>query len=234
MPPKSIISRLGIRRKDRKAKDFGKSNGSHDVDSMPASSTSGSTTIAETCSADISNALTPPTNTNPNSPQEAAVLVSSAHRSAPPPTTSKSLTSQPTTYTTSSSPKVSVHIWNEAYHRLKQTESKLVDAYERILSRELEKDDSGPEGSQIAKNSIEQTDNDKRGLQMEWLVQAGLGKTERESNIKQTVGAALQGVLSLKDLIGSALQTTPQAALAWTGVCFAMQVGLSTRLQRLC
>jgi hypothetical protein len=86
----------------------------------------------------------------------------------------------------------------------------------------------------MAKNSIEQTDNDKRWSQMEWLVQAGLGKTERESSIKQTVGAALQGVLSLKDLIGSALQTVPQAALAWTGVCFAMQVGLSTRLQRLC
>src|SRR5881392_3949580 len=43
---------------------------------------------------------------------------------------------------------------------------------------------------------------------------------------------ALQGLLSLKDQISSALQAIPQAALAWTGVCFAMQVGLSARLQR--
>jgi len=83
-------------------------------------------------------------------------------------------------------------------------------------------------------NSIDQTDKDKRWSQMEWLVQAGLKKTEWESGKKQTVGAALQGLLSLKDLIGSALGTIPQAALAWAGVCFAMQVGLSTRLQRLC
>jgi N-terminal domain of NWD NACHT-NTPase len=77
-------------------------------------------------------------------------------------------------------------------------------------------------------NSIEQTDKDKRWSQMERLVQAGLKKTEWESKKKQTVGAALQGLLSLKDLIGSALETIPQAALAWAGVCFAMQVGLST------
>ena len=69
---------------------------------------------------------------------------------------------------------------------------------------------------------------------MERLVQASLEKTEREGKMKQTVVVALQGLLSLKDLIGSALETIPQAALAWTGVCFAMQVGLSTRLQRLC
>ena len=143
-------------------------------------------------------------------------------------------TTQPTSSTTSSSPNVSERLWNEAYDRLKQKESKLVDAYERFLSRELEKDDSSPEGSQMDKNSIEQTDKDKRWSQMERLVQAGLEKTERESKMKQTVGAALQGLLSLKDQISSALQAIPQAALAWTGVCFAMQVGLSARLQRLC
>jgi hypothetical protein len=54
------------------------------------------------------------------------------------------------------------------------------------------------------------------------LVQTGLEKTERESKVKQTVGDALQGLLSLGDLVGSALETIPQAALAWTGVCFAM------------
>lgn len=133
-----------------------------------------------------------------------------------------------------SSRPVSEQLWNKAYDNLKQKESKLVDAYEWILSRELEKDDSSPEGSQMDENSIEQTDKDKRWSQMERLVQAGLKKTERESKMKQTVGAALQGLLSLKDLIGSGRETTPQAALAWTGICFAMQVGLSTRLQRLC
>jgi hypothetical protein len=45
---------------------------------------------------------------------------------------------------------------------------------------------------------------------MELLVQATLKKTERESKMKETVGAALQGLLSLKDLIGSALETIPR------------------------
>jgi hypothetical protein len=40
-------------------------------------------------------------------------------------------------------------------------------------------------------NSIEQTDKGKRWSQMGQLVQAGLKKTERESKMKQTVGAAL-------------------------------------------
>jgi len=47
----------------------------------------------------------------------------------------------------SSSPNISERLWNEAYDGLKQKESKLVDAYERILSGELKKDESSPEGS---------------------------------------------------------------------------------------
>ena len=66
----------------------------------------------------------------------------------------------------------------------------------------------------MEQNSIEQADKNKRWSQMERLVQAGLEKTERESKMKQTVGAALQGLLSLKEQISSALQAIPQAALA--------------------
>lgn len=246
MPPKSFFSRLGIHHGDRKAKDSEKSKSKHDVNSRPTSSTSQPTTTTETCSADISYVSTPPTNVNLNSPQDAAGPASSVHRPVPPqspvlppPATSQvpTSTTQPTFSTTSPAPNISERLWNEAYDGLKQKESKLVDAYERILSQELEKDDSSPEGSQMDENSIEQTNKDKRWSQMERLVQAGLKKTEWESKKKQTVGtvgAALQGLLSLKDLIGSALETMPQAALAWTGVCFAIQVGLSTWLQRPC
>lgn len=243
MPPESFLSRLGIRYRDRKAKDSRKSESQNHVDFRPASSTSRSTTIAGTCSSNIFHIPTPPTNVGLEPPQDAAAPASSVHRLAPPhsPILHPSATSQAPTSTTqppssatSSSPKVSERLWNEAYDRLKQKELKLVDAYERILSREVEKDDSSVEGSQMDKNSIEQTDKAKRWSQMELLVEAGLKKTERESKMKETVGTAMQVVLSVKDLVGSALETIPQAALAWTGVCFAMQVGLSTRLRKLC
>ena len=59
---------------------------------------------------------------------------------------------------------------------------------------------------------------------MEELVQTGLKKTEGEDKVKQAIGGAMQGVLSVKDIIGSALQPVPQAAIAWAGVCFALQV----------
>ena len=96
-----------------------------------------------------------------------------------------------------------------------------------MLFRSLKEDDSSPPRLQMDENSIEQIDKEKRWSQMERLVQAALEKTEWESKLKHTVGAALQDLLSLKSLIGSALETIPQAAPAWTGVCFAMQVGLS-------
>ena len=55
----------------------------------------------------------------------------------------------------SSSLKVSEHLWNEAYDKLKQKEPKLVDAYKRILSQELKKDNSSLEGLQVDENLIE-------------------------------------------------------------------------------
>jgi len=69
---------------------------------------------------------------------------------------------------------------------------------------------------------------------MELLVKAGMKKTEREREIKEDVGSAMKGILLFKDLVGQAVSTIPQGALAWTGVSLAMQVCLSTRFQSLC
>lgn len=59
---------------------------------------------------------------------------------------------------------------------------------------------------------------------MERLVQARLEKTEREDRVKGAAGEVMQGILSVKDAISLRLQAVPQAAIAWTGVCFALQV----------
>ncbi|KAF7502487.1 hypothetical protein GJ744_005664 [Endocarpon pusillum] len=59
---------------------------------------------------------------------------------------------------------------------------------------------------------------------MEQLAQAGLKKTEGEGKAKQAVGEVLQGVLAVKDFVSLVTQIMPQAALAWTGVCFAVQI----------
>jgi hypothetical protein len=61
------------------------------------------------------------------------------------------------------------------------------------------------------------------------LVQAGLKKTESVVKVKQGVGEVVDVILSAKDIIGLAVQTVPQAALAWTGVCFALQVSVLSK-----
>lgn len=127
--------------------------------------------------------------------------------------------------TAASSSNPSEQLWNTAYDQLKQKEPKLVDAYETILSQPFRGDslDHYPLNQQ---NSIEQTNVSKRRSQMDKLIQSGLARTEKEAKVKQSIGEVMQMVLSVKDVVSSAVQAMPQAALAWTGVCFALQVSL--------
>jgi hypothetical protein len=59
-------------------------------------------------------------------------------------------------------------------------------------------------------------------------------KTKRELEIKEKISGAMHGIRAFKDLIGQAVSTVPQAALAWTGVSLIMEVCLSTRFQSVC
>ncbi len=111
-------------------------------------------------------------------------------------------------------------LWDRAYDDLKADDPKLLELYETILSREL--DDSSIEGK---KNVIE-TDSAKRRSQMDLLLNTGLEKTKKLAHVEKKVGVAINIVLSVKEAIGSALQPIPIAALAWTGVCVALQVSL--------
>ena len=61
---------------------------------------------------------------------------------------------------------------------------------------------------------------------MERLVQARLKKTEKEDEVKHTAGELMQGVLSVKAAVSLGLQAVPQAALAWAGICFTLEVNM--------
>lgn len=118
---------------------------------------------------------------------------------------------------------LSEEIWNKAYDDLKEREPKIVNAYERILSQEFMKISSGGDPSSI-ENKIEQGDTARRRSQMLQLAQARLEKTEREDKFKQVAGELMRAILSVKEAVSLALEAVPQAAPAWTGVCFALQV----------
>jgi len=175
-----------------------------------------------------------PANIEPQSPEQVTSIApstSSVHETVntvsadhPTPTASPAPTATSNTVA-SELPSLAEDLWDRAYEKLKAKESKLVDAYEKILSRELKEGESSVT-SGPCENLIEQTNLTTRRSQMKALIEAGMKKTEREDKVKQAIGGAMQGVLSVKDVIGSALQPVPQAAIAWTGVCFALQVSL--------
>ena len=99
----------------------------------------------------------------------------------------------------------------------------MVDKYEKILSRQLQEGpNSQVPGSQS--NTIAQTNSDVKRRQMTQLIHTGLDKTAREAMVKECLGAAAEVVLSASDIISSAIQAAPQAALAWAGICIALEV----------
>ena len=124
---------------------------------------------------------------------------------------------------------IAQRLWDRAYDNLKADESALVLAYEKILSRELNEKAPKSEELESQINTIEQRDPAVRRLQMGLLVKAGLKKTESVVKVKHGIGEAVNFILSAKNIIDSAVQMVPQAALAWAGVCFALQVSVSSR-----
>ncbi|KAL7894786.1 WD40-repeat-containing domain protein [Trichoderma sp. SZMC 28014] len=111
-------------------------------------------------------------------------------------------------------------LWDRAYDELKdETEAALVEAYEKILSRHLESERDIADANLIA-----QGNPSTRRAQMNQLITSGLVKIKRETEIKDSLDKGVQVILSAKDIISSAIQTVPQAALAWAGVCVALEL----------
>lgn len=117
-------------------------------------------------------------------------------------------------------------LWDRAYDDLKREESELIELYEKILSRQLQ-DGPGSAVPESQPNAIARDDADARRRQMARLIHAGLDKTEREDKVKEGLGVAVDVVLSARNVISSAVQAVPQAALAWIGMCLALEVCLS-------
>ncbi|KAH0523411.1 hypothetical protein TsFJ059_008419 [Trichoderma semiorbis] len=121
-------------------------------------------------------------------------------------TTSSVPTSTPTTF--------AEHLWDRAYDDLKKQDVALIQAYEKILSNKLN------EATGSEQNIIAQHDTHARRNQMRQLIYDGLNKTAKEAKVKEVIGIAI----STKDIITNAVQAVPQAALAWTGVCVALEM----------
>ncbi|KAF4415645.1 Vegetative incompatibility protein HET-E-1 [Colletotrichum fructicola] len=138
-----------------------------------------------------------------------------------PPPTPISQSSSPLQTPISTANNLKERLWNQAYDNLKRSESKLVEAYENLLSAELPGDSHTPAAS--AENHIK-PDPQERWHQMELLVQVGLQKTKKEAEFKQKASDVIRVISPLTEVIGKAVQAAPEAAIAWVGVSFALEI----------
>ncbi|KAI0397540.1 hypothetical protein F5Y17DRAFT_454943 [Xylariaceae sp. FL0594] len=110
-------------------------------------------------------------------------------------------------------------LWKEAYDILCDQEPDLVESYQSLLLRithEATTDPTAAAGRQIVKQhglTGEELDS-----QLREAAQAGLERTADYEAAVQATGEIADAVLSIRELIRTALAAFPQAAAAWTGV----------------
>ncbi|KAK2669042.1 NACHT nucleoside triphosphatase [Fusarium oxysporum f. sp. vasinfectum] len=124
---------------------------------------------------------------------------------------------------TSPLPSLQERLWNQAYDELKASEPKLVEAYEKILSVGLHRNDPSSVTCESTENEIEGA-HETRCRQMQQLVRDGLDRTQKAASIKRGIDEGLQAVQAVRGIVDKAIQAAPEAAIAWVGVCLGLEI----------
>ncbi|KAF3020284.1 hypothetical protein E8E14_013223 [Neopestalotiopsis sp. 37M] len=113
-------------------------------------------------------------------------------------------------------------IWNEAYDGLREDEQVIVEAYERILSGQIETGAaSAIEVEGYHENAIETA---SRQDQLKKLLEDGQARTEKMSKIKGKIKGVVEPFDKLRAIISLAVNTEPAAATAWTGITAVLDI----------
>lgn len=117
----------------------------------------------------------------------------------------------------------SQELWNAAYDSLEENEDsgELVRCYLKTLMTVL---GTKPDMVSNLDISADLKDPTRRQMIMKKLVEEGQAKISTPSNVTKRVGGVVEFILSVKGMVDAAIQTNPQAALPWAGVCFGLQV----------
>ncbi|KAH8202864.1 hypothetical protein TruAng_002917 [Truncatella angustata] len=164
---------------------------------------------------------------------------------AEPPRASSDRTSIPTAHATSPSSQTTLlqstappSLWSCAYEALRGEDAQLVDRYEKLLSKELLEHGASTVVSQDTIHREEDLDHVKNRINIELntrqdqlkkildqsLQQADERKTKyiifgREFVLKDQVAQATHFIQKIKGLVDEAVKVSPEASLAWAGVC---------------
>lgn len=120
-------------------------------------------------------------------------------------------------------PTLQTRLWNAAYDAVTEADPKLIDTYERILSSKLKETDFDTNEEDAFGNEIAQG-GDTRWLQMQAVAKYGLQQTQKAASMTDKAAQGLKVINAVKGVIGSALESVPQAAAAWVGVCLGLEV----------
>ncbi|KAL6812523.1 hypothetical protein J3E69DRAFT_348833 [Trichoderma sp. SZMC 28015] len=144
----------------------------------------------------------------------------------------------------SESEKIKISLWDRAYDSLKEKDKQLVEYYEELLSTELQINDS-QECTSIAscssankspvetKNQIE-ADPKIRLAQLKTITNSGLQRLDEKKSrcfifghefiLRDQLAQATQFIQNIRGVIDDAVKASPQASLAWAGICVVLPV----------
>ncbi|KAJ3489794.1 hypothetical protein NLG97_g5926 [Lecanicillium saksenae] len=103
-------------------------------------------------------------------------------------------------------------LWDRAYLKLKESKPTLVADYEKLLSKEL------ADGSALIKKE-QLNDIATRGLERVSEQKAKYTIFGQEYVVKDQVAQVSKLLINLKSFIADAIKASPEASLAWAGVC---------------
>ncbi|KAI2630918.1 WD40-repeat-containing domain protein [Hypoxylon sp. NC1633] len=134
-------------------------------------------------------------------------------------------------------------LWNRAYEALREKETQLVGQYETLLSRELEEpavDTPGLHDTPSQEVDVDNTKNrvntnpGKRQAQLKSIIDRGMRRADQRQTkytifgcdfvLRDQVSHAAQLIQAVKGLIDEAVKVSPEASLAWAGVCVLLPV----------
>ncbi|KAM0540776.1 hypothetical protein ACHAPJ_013507 [Fusarium lateritium] len=174
----------------------------------------------------------PPQPDSPTTPGEVNSSGSNTHAEQVPTASAAQLVS-PTSQSQKTPAKipetvVEPSIWNRAYDSLKQHDEQLVKEYEELLSMELlpRPDEQNPEATS---DRIDNQNLDHRQEQLHTITRNGLQQMEEgkkkytifgyEFVPRKQIAQAAGFVKNMKALVDEAVKASPEASLAWAGVC---------------
>ncbi|KAE8325540.1 WD40-repeat-containing domain protein [Aspergillus sergii] len=130
--------------------------------------------------------------------------------------------------------KVMKDLWSEAYKKLHNDNSSLIESYEKVL---LATETDQMVGRSPTKQ--EETDRQKRiqnlvfcRLQDMEQGQFNIPRRSRQGVIGDYVRRTVHGILFAKDFVTAAISVEPHAALAWAGVVMVLPIRLTKQLSR--